>query len=339
MRIVVIGATGHIGSYLVPRLAAAGHHVVALSRGRRGPYHPDPAWDGVERIAVDRAAEDAAGVFGARVAALEPDAVVDLLCFTEDSARELVAALHGTGAMLLSCGTIWVHGHATEVPATEDAPRNAFDDYGMAKAAIESYLLEQSNAGGVPAVVLHPGHICGPGWPVVNPVGNFDLSVWERLAAGEPVVVPMLGLETVHHVHADDVAQAFHRALLAPAAIGQSFHTTSERALTLRGFAEAVAGWFGRGAVLAFAPFQRFEDSTTAEHAAASLDHVAHSPSMSIAKAHAILGYEPRYTSLAAVAESVRWLAANGRIKVPTAEFGPPVPPVSVVPDGDWFEP
>ena len=30
---VVIGATGHIGSYLVPRLVRAGHQVVALSRG------------------------------------------------------------------------------------------------------------------------------------------------------------------------------------------------------------------------------------------------------------------------------------------------------------------
>ena len=30
-RIVVIGATGHVGTYLVPRLVRAGHHVVALS--------------------------------------------------------------------------------------------------------------------------------------------------------------------------------------------------------------------------------------------------------------------------------------------------------------------
>jgi nucleoside-diphosphate-sugar epimerase len=34
-RVVVIGATGHIGSYLVPRLVRAGHQVTALSRGTR----------------------------------------------------------------------------------------------------------------------------------------------------------------------------------------------------------------------------------------------------------------------------------------------------------------
>ena len=34
-RIVVIGATGHIGTYLVPRLVDGGHEVIAVSRGTR----------------------------------------------------------------------------------------------------------------------------------------------------------------------------------------------------------------------------------------------------------------------------------------------------------------
>jgi NAD(P)-dependent dehydrogenase (short-subunit alcohol dehydrogenase family) len=33
MRVAIIGATGHIGGYLVPRLVEAGHDVIALSRG------------------------------------------------------------------------------------------------------------------------------------------------------------------------------------------------------------------------------------------------------------------------------------------------------------------
>ena len=92
-RVVVIGATGHVGTYLVPRLVRAGHEVVALSRGEREPYLPAPEWRGVERVAVDRDAEDAAGVFGERIAALGADAVVDMLCFTPESARQLVDAL------------------------------------------------------------------------------------------------------------------------------------------------------------------------------------------------------------------------------------------------------
>ena len=40
-RVVVIGATGHIGTYLVPRLVDRGHEVIAVSRGTRGPYHAE----------------------------------------------------------------------------------------------------------------------------------------------------------------------------------------------------------------------------------------------------------------------------------------------------------
>ena len=92
-RVVVIGATGHVGSYLVPRLVRAGYEVVAVSRGERSPYHQAREWQAVERVRADRDAEDAAGTFGARVAGLRPDAVVDLICFTPDSAQQLVDAL------------------------------------------------------------------------------------------------------------------------------------------------------------------------------------------------------------------------------------------------------
>jgi uncharacterized protein YbjT (DUF2867 family) len=43
MRVVVIGATGPVGGYLIPRLVHAGHDVVAISRGRQPPYRPHPA--------------------------------------------------------------------------------------------------------------------------------------------------------------------------------------------------------------------------------------------------------------------------------------------------------
>src|SRR4051812_45352827 len=125
MRIVVIGATGHIGSYLVPRLVGRGHEVVALSRGVSSPYVDDPAFAAVERVHVDREAEDAAGTFGQRVADLQPDVVVDLICFTPDSARQLVAALQGSHVHLVHCGTIWVHGPAREVPVREDGGAEA----------------------------------------------------------------------------------------------------------------------------------------------------------------------------------------------------------------------
>ena len=44
MRTVIIGGTGHVGTYLVPYLVEAGHEVINLSRSQRQPYRPHGAW-------------------------------------------------------------------------------------------------------------------------------------------------------------------------------------------------------------------------------------------------------------------------------------------------------
>ncbi len=314
-RIVVIGATGHVGTYLIPRLVRGGHEVVALSRGARDPYLPAPEWRRVERVVADREAEDAAGTFGERIAALGADAVVDMLCFTPESARQLVDALRPTRPLLLHCGTIWVHGPVARVPVTEDEPRTAYGEYGTGKAAIEALLHRETIAGGVPSVVLHPGHISGP-WPCITPAGNLDLDVWRRLATGEPLPLPDLGLGVLHHVHADDVAQAFERALARPAAVGSSFHVVSEQAMTLRGLAAGVAGWFGREPAIELVDWAEFERRVGAEHAEVSREHVARGIAASIDRAREVLGYRPRFSSLDALHESLRWLVANGHVDV-----------------------
>jgi nucleoside-diphosphate-sugar epimerase len=320
-RVVVIGATGHIGSYLVPRLVRGGHEVIAMSRGNREPYHPSPEWNAVTRLTVDRDGEDAEGAFGGRVAALRPDAVIDLICFTAASAQQLVEALRPSRPLLVHCGTIWVHGPARMVPVTEDEPRTAYGEYGTGKAEIEALLHRETRSGGVPAIVLHPGHISGPGWPVITPAGNLDPGVWTALAVGKPLALPDHGLGVLHHVHADDVAQAFELALARPAAVGASFHVVAEQAMTLRGLAAGVAWWFGREPELDFVGWPEFERRAGAEHAAATREHTFRSITASIARARRELGYAPRYSTLQALHESLAWLVANGQVDLDGQPF------------------
>ena len=314
-RVVVIGATGHIGTYLVPRLVDAGHEVVALSRGEHEPYVEAVEWDRVQRVRADRDAEDAAGTFGERIAGLGADAVVDMLCFTPESAAQLVEALRPIRPLLVHCGTIWVHGPAARVPVTEDEPRTAFGDYGTGKLAIEELLHRETIAGGVPSVVLHPGHISGP-WPSITPAGNLDPDVWRRLALGEPLALPDLGLGVLHHVHGDDVAQAFERALARPAAIGSSFHVVSEQAMTLRGLAAGVAAWFGREPSLELVGWPEYERRVGADHAEVTRAHVSRSIAASIDRARDVLGYRPRFSSLEALRASLDWLISVGEVDV-----------------------
>src|SRR5580704_9877171 len=163
MRVVVIGGTGHIGSYLTPRLEEAGHTVLCVCRGMKTPYREHSSWSRIEYVHLDRDAEEATGGFGERIAALDPQVVVDLTCYKLESAQQLVDGLRGHIELLLHCGTIWVHGHSVEVPTTEDAPRAPFGDYGIRKQAIEEYLLEEARESGLPATILHPGHLVGQG--------------------------------------------------------------------------------------------------------------------------------------------------------------------------------
>jgi nucleoside-diphosphate-sugar epimerase len=314
-RVVIIGGSGHVGTYLVPRLVGAGHQVVNVARGNRRPYREDAAWQQVEVVALDRAALEESGSFGPAIADLRPDVVIDMICFTLPSARHLVEALRGRVQHFLHCGTIWVHGHATVVPTTEEAPRNAFGDYGTQKAAIEEYLLDEARRTGFPATVFRPGHIVGPGWDPLNPAGHFNSDVFSQIARGEELLLPNFGLETVHHVHADDVAQVVEGAIAHwNGAVGEAFNAVSSQALTLRGYAETMFRWFGHEPRLGFLPYAEWAERQAPEEAKATWEHIARSPSHSIAKAQRLLGYAPRYSSLQAVQEAVSWLRDNGRI-------------------------
>lgn len=305
MRVVVIGGTGHIGTWLVPRLVVRGHEVIAVSRGLRPPYHESPEWKSVRRVALDRVAAENEGKFGTAIRELAPDIVIDLICFTLGSASSLVSALRERVGFFAHCGTLWVHGAPRVRPYDEAEPRQPFGHYGINKAEIETFLLEES-ARGFPATVLHPGHITGPGWTPINPAGNLDLEVFEKLASGRTVTLPGEGLATLQHVHADDVARAFELAIdRAASAIGESFHVAAREPVTMRAYAEQAAKWYDREAQLAFLPFDEWKATVREADAAVTLDHVRHSPHASVGKARRILGFEPRFSAVEAAKDAM----------------------------------
>ena len=80
-RVAVIGGSGHVGTYLVPRLVEAGYEVIVVSRGQRDPYQPHAAWNAVQRVRLERTTEEELGTFGQRIRKLNPDIVIDMICF------------------------------------------------------------------------------------------------------------------------------------------------------------------------------------------------------------------------------------------------------------------
>jgi nucleoside-diphosphate-sugar epimerase len=84
--------------------------------------------------------------------------------------------------------------------------------------------------------------------------------------------------------------------------------------VTLRGYAESVAGWFGQAPRLRFLPWEAWRATVRAEDAAMTWGHLARSSSCSIARAEHLLRYAPRYSSLQAVEEALAWLIERGRV-------------------------
>lgn len=340
--LVVLGGTGHVGSYLVPRLVALpdAPDVVCVSRGQSKPYaaagEHAAEWAKVRMITLDREADPEG--FVAAVVALRPHAIFDMICFTLESAKLLTQALHAAHAandsrldLFVHTGSIWAYGPSVAVPTREDGPHaEPLADYGKQKRDIANYLL-QPGAAVAPfaTTVFHPGHIVGRGWPPLNPQGHFDPGVYSLCkAAAEPggaaVLLPNVGSDTLHHVHADDIASAFLAALADPSKVaGEAFSIVSPQALTTRGFATHIVSKIwpdatgGGGAVnLAYAPCPGadFETRVGSSAAAFAVEHVTHSPCCSVDKLERRLGFRPAWSSLDAVADSVRWMLDAGVI-------------------------
>jgi nucleoside-diphosphate-sugar epimerase len=292
MKIVVIGGSGHIGTFLVPRLVRAGHEVVNLSRGTSRAYSDAPEWGEVVQVVADREREDRDGVFAERIARLGADAVIDLVCFTLDSATALVEGLRGSAGHLVHCGSVWRYGASRKLPIAEgsDSAKAPLDEYGIGKRDIADFLKHETASGGLVTTSLHPGHIVGPGWAPIGPLGNLDLAAWRTLA-----------------VERHD------------AAAGEDFNILAPTALSVRGYADIAAAWFGQTATLESVTWEQFREITTPEHADASWGHLHRSQCFTIEKAKTLLGYAPRYEPEQAVLESLQWLVDHGQLELPRA--------------------
>jgi nucleoside-diphosphate-sugar epimerase len=299
-RAVIIGGKGKVGSYLAPLLAAEGFELVNVSRGKTEPLVPGPVWEKVSQCSLDRGSPG----FAERIAELRPDIVLDMICFETADMIALIQALRGKAAHYLVTGSMWMHGPGTAVPVAEDEDREPLEHYGEEKSRMDQTLAREFRDNGFPGTIVHPGHIVCPGDIPINPQGCKSLDAFRTLKNGEPLWLPNFGMETVHHVHAADVAGLFMAALKAGRpSYGEGFHAVSPRALSLRGYAAAAARWYGKKAELRFEPYDAWKNRVPPRDAEAALTHILHSPSGSMEKARRLLGFSPAHKSLEAVRE------------------------------------
>ena len=304
MKTLVLGGSQFVGLHLVRELAARGHEVTVLNRGRTGTAHPP----GVQHLAADRT--DAQSMRSA-LAGKDWDAVFDVSGFIMVAGASdiglLLDLLDGhTGAYVFTSSIMayqqsgvfpWDETFAT----TSDGPKT----YGGFKVMVEKAVLERHRRTGFPGSVVRPAAIYGPD----NNIYDMEAAMFLRLLRGHPVIVPHEGLVTCSYGHVDDLCRVMADMATNPAAPGEVFNITGA-AVTVSEYVSVLAEVVGREPEVLHLP-----EALGAKLPRPPYGHLfgrAHHGMLSIEKAERLLGFTPRIDFRSGHAQTFEWFMRSG---------------------------
>ncbi len=250
MRVLIVGGTGFIGSYVTSLLVAYGHQVALLNRGISRSARKIP-----ESVVLIRGDKTELAACRDQIADFRPDVTVHMVCYSDDDASQFITTLKGITSSLTVISSSDVYRafgilHRTESgpiepdALTEDSPlRRQLSIHGEKneKRFVEKVALESS----IPSTIMRLPAVYGPG----DPAGRW-YPFLKRMRDRRSLII--LGERQAQwrfpSGYVENVAHAIYLAVSKPSTEDRVFNVGEERTLTVKEFVEKLArnlGWKG----------------------------------------------------------------------------------------------
>ena len=302
MKVLVVGGTGWVGHHIAQAFHAVGYDVTICSRGRKNTYLNEIPEE-IPRVQADKTNEAQI----AEVLAARYDVVVDSVP-TEAGIDNIVKRARGL-KHYVHCSSTGGYAPLPFIPGDETMPYDHFLGGWKAKGIVDAKVMDLCCRGRLPATVLRPCYITGPGMLPLDNLGGRREDFITDILVGKPLDLPDDGQALLQPIHVEDLAEAFVLAAEEPRSIGQVYNICLEKALTIRRYLELTAAALDREVQIALLGVEDMLAKYSGSVSEVGLRFFATHMCYDISKAREQLGYEPHCTTEEAIEETARWAA------------------------------
>jgi nucleoside-diphosphate-sugar epimerase len=245
-RVLVTGASGFIGSFLVETLVRHSAAVHCLLRPSSSTQHLRAVLD---RVEIHRADLTGPKAVKAAVSAARPDTVFHLAAtgatnvhvspawatrVNVEGTLNLLQALDGSYRVFVNTGTCHEYG-GNQPPFREDQDPRPELPYAITKTAAWRFCRRFHQSKGWPIVTVRPFSVYGPR----QAASTFVSACIRAASSGLPFDMTP-GQQTRDWIYVQDVVEGLLRAAEEPAAVGGTFNLCTGRATSLYEVAQIV---------------------------------------------------------------------------------------------------
>ena len=294
MKVLVIGGTGHVGSFLCPILKERGHDVVICSRGKTAVP------EGYKSVVCNSNDVEALN----QLKSENFDTIVEF----PGSVAKVYEALGDSVNHIIGCGSLWMLGEPNVVPTPEETQNECVVASGYRERYEEiKFMLSDDKCKFT--VILAP-NISGPGKIPIDLLGGRDINLHKAHKRGEKVYLPEGPKCLIEPCDAYDIAMLFALCVENPeASANQMFNVGTGLAMTATELVNAYSRIYRTQIPIEYVSWEKYKNeiSPTIYH----WWHFYADMCPDISKAKNLLGFEPKYTSEQSLERAVKWMEDN----------------------------